>query len=319
MTAKRELAVEVLRARLESPATVCAKVQLGDQPTGATRYSDRTATPAWNQTFRFPVNDPSIEKLRVVLLSSRRLLPDREVGWIEVDPSCLPRDTAKVLSMPLIVRSWTSDVEAVELKLTAVGFGEPPGLLRSAVGQLSWAPSVAFMVSVLEALRPLAMGALEALRMVSPFVEVAFSASYDLWLNYNLESYAPVMLGLVMIFFGGTYMTTFAAVEAYRLTGWDRTKAALISLFENLSRAAAAIAEERQRDPRRPPPDARLKWEIALKNIDPEAFSEALVGLHVGTLAVAATLRARFARAVALGASIGEVLHSTFGPILVPA
>lgn len=44
-----------------------------------------------------------------------------------------------------------------------------------------------------------------------------------------------VIFGLVLCFAGGLYPTLFAAIEAARLCGWDRTQKALMDLFEQSS------------------------------------------------------------------------------------
>ena len=40
-----------------------------------------------------------------------------------------------------------------------------------------------------------------------------------------------------MVFFGGTYVTTIAAVEAFRQCGWERTEKHLKILFANYEKA----------------------------------------------------------------------------------
>lgn len=45
------------------------------------------------------------------------------------------------------------------------------------------------------------------------------------------SEFAPALLGLFMALFGGFYFTTFAAIEAYRVCGWQRTVECLRSLY----------------------------------------------------------------------------------------
>ena len=37
---------------------------------------------------------------------------------------------------------------------------------------------------------------------------------------YHPELLAPALMGFIMCFFGGSYMTLIAAFEAYRQSGW---------------------------------------------------------------------------------------------------
>jgi hypothetical protein len=44
---------------------------------------------------------------------------------------------------------------------------------------------------------------------------------------YHPEELLPALLGLILVFYGGTFMTIIAAVEAYRIIGWANTEEAL--------------------------------------------------------------------------------------------
>lgn len=52
---------------------------------------------------------------------------------------------------------------------------------------------------------------------------------------YHLELLLPSVLGLIMCFFGGTFMTVIAAVEAYRMVGWESSYKCLCELYEDFS------------------------------------------------------------------------------------
>lgn len=53
---------------------------------------------------------------------------------------------------------------------------------------------------------------------------------------------------------------------------------------------------------------------VLTKSINPENVSIAIEGLTMATVAVLATLRVRFAKAITLGTAIGEVLNKIFSP-----
>lgn len=48
--------------------------------------------------------------------------------------------------------------------------------------------------------------------------------------------------------------------------------------------------------------------DVMLRAVEPAQLHDALGGLYVGFLAVVAALRLQFARAIALGASIGDII-----------
>jgi hypothetical protein len=50
------------------------------------------------------------------------------------------------------------------------------------------------------------------------------------------------------------------------------------------------------------------KVDVGLRAVEPAQLQEALGGLYMGFLAVVAALRLQFARAIALGASIGDII-----------
>lgn len=58
---------------------------------------------------------------------------------------------------------------------------------------------------------------------------------------------------------------------------------------------------------------------VLTKSINPENVSVALEGLTMATVAILATLRVKFAKAITLGTAIGEVLHKIFSPFTTKA
>lgn len=53
---------------------------------------------------------------------------------------------------------------------------------------------------------------------------------------------------------------------------------------------------------------------VLTRSVNPENVSIALEGLTMATVAILATLRVRFAKAITLGTAIGDVLHKMFSP-----
>ena len=57
---------------------------------------------------------------------------------------------------------------------------------------------------------------------------------------------------------------------------------------------------------------------MALISVNPDALSLAIGNLYTGFLAIVAALRIKFARAVALGSSIGEILAKPASRFISP-
>lgn len=61
---------------------------------------------------------------------------------------------------------------------------------------------------------------------------------------YHLELLLPSFMGLIMCFFGGSFMTLIAAVEAYRMVGWESSYHCICSLYEDFQRLAVANSKD---------------------------------------------------------------------------
>jgi hypothetical protein len=72
---------------------------------------------------------------------------------------------------------------------------------------------------------------------------LAYNKVMEFWERlspYHPELLAPAFMGLVMCFFGGSYMTLIAAVEAYRQTGWESTYNCVMDLYHDFQKVRAA-------------------------------------------------------------------------------
>jgi hypothetical protein len=52
------------------------------------------------------------------------------------------------------------------------------------------------------------------------------------------------IIGLIICFFGGLYPTLFAAAEAFRLCGWERTQGAIMDIYTE----TVTILEQSKKD-----------------------------------------------------------------------
>eukprot|EP01134_Creolimax_fragrantissima_P003078 CFRG3078T1 len=166
---------------------------------------------------------------------------------------------------------------------------------------------------------------------VGPMIEKSYSwceEKYPIIEPYNPSEMIPALLGLLMVFYGGEYMLTISAVEAFRLMGYHQVKAALLVLKKNYQQVAKenrkdnlvdadgdGIADVHQLT------ESELtsrKIRLVLRTIDP---AEVQAGGHVLLMswcAVIATLKIKFAEAVTLGATLGESLEELATPFVAP-
>mmetsp|Transcript_16568 Transcript_16568/g.44648 ORF Transcript_16568/g.44648 Transcript_16568/m.44648 type:complete len:278 (-) Transcript_16568:287-1120(-) len=131
--------------------------------------------------------------------------------------------------------------------------------------------------------------------------------------------------GIVVSFYGARYMSTIAAVEAFRLVGWKHMQRSLVTLWDNGRKAAEASRKDDKVDADKDGvPDVqglsrdelvKRKLPVIIKAVDPEEVSEALSSVSAGLTAVIATLKVQFAKTLALGATIGDVVADFAGGV----
>eukprot|EP00740_Mantoniella_antarctica_P019794 CAMPEP_0198705718 /NCGR_PEP_ID=MMETSP1468-20131203/390571_1 /TAXON_ID=1461545 /ORGANISM="Mantoniella sp, Strain CCMP1436" /LENGTH=276 /DNA_ID=CAMNT_0044464591 /DNA_START=125 /DNA_END=955 /DNA_ORIENTATION=- len=145
---------------------------------------------------------------------------------------------------------------------------------------------------------------------------------------YHPEEFMPAIAGFVLVFFGGNFFTLCAAVEAYRLVGFDDTKKALEHLASSYKVACAAsakddtvdadgdgVADVKQIDNKQL---VLRKAAVVAKAVDPELMGEALTAIYAGLMAVVATLRVKFAACVTIGVTVGGIAHNVASSHLEP-
>eukprot|EP00037_Helgoeca_nana_P006687 m.61369 g.61369 ORF g.61369 m.61369 type:complete len:419 (-) comp17549_c0_seq1:312-1568(-) len=134
--------------------------------------------------------------------------------------------------------------------------------------------------------------------------------------------------GLALAFFGGYFAVTIAAIEAWKMSGWETTSKALGDLHANYCLALVAHNKDNKIDADHDgiaDVDQISKQELVqrkllvfAKAIDPEICSSAFSGLWTAWLSVLTTLKFRYAKTVALGASLGQMMREPAMDIAVP-
>lgn len=145
---------------------------------------------------------------------------------------------------------------------------------------------------------------------------------------YRLNLLIPSLIGFILCFFGGSFLTIIAAVEAYRLCGYESSIKCIMYLYEDLQVFIAANNEDDRKDA-----DGSgiadvdemnhqqlitRKTMLFLKTVDPQRFTNALAGLNAGFLAVVATLKLEFAKAITLGSAIADCIDKPATQFVLP-
>ncbi len=135
--------------------------------------------------------------------------------------------------------------------------------------------------------------------------------------------------GLILMMFGGTFFTTIAAVEAYRIFGWKGSYDALCVIHANARAAIDASKKDDEKDDNNDGiADVKQisshqlitrKLMLILRTVDPVQVNAAIAALGAGSLAVIATLRSKFANAITLGISLGQMGQKAASPYTEPA
>lgn len=182
-------------------------------------------------------------------------------------------------------------------------------------------------------------------KAVGPYIDIAghyLNLWYPIFVNlwnravliwrkieeYHPEEYAPMIMGLILAFLGGNFIALIAAIEAFKMCGWETTKRCLHLLYEDYMVVKAAsdkddlvddnndgIADVLQINKREL---ATRKIKLVIKSCNPDNISEALFGLNTAFLGVVATLRAEFAYTITLGATIGTIIAKVVFSVAFP-
>lgn len=164
-----------------------------------------------------------------------------------------------------------------------------------------------------------------------PFIERIWSSLQSFW--NILQPYHPldltgVAFGLILAFFGAHYLLVLAAIEAARLTGYEKIKGHL----EVLSRTWTQVHRQNLLDNAKDDDNNgkadvdelsrkelfTRKFKLFMRSIDPEEVTGALHGLFVIFMSIIATLRVQFAQTIALGVAISEAVYLPIEKYVVP-
>ena len=151
-----------------------------------------------------------------------------------------------------------------------------------------------------------------------PYFVLAYQKFEELRIKlqpYKIHLLLPSFGGLIMCFFGGTFVTLIAAVEAFRMSSYQSTLECVKSLWEDFKQLEEVNKEDDAKDDDGDGiPDVlqisnetlmKRKLLLFLRTVDPKRVSKAITGINTGFLAVAATLKLEFAKVFTLQQQCG--------------
>jgi len=144
--------------------------------------------------------------------------------------------------------------------------------------------------------------------------------AYKEYTARNLQIYLPIFIGAILVLYGGTFMFLIAAVEAYRISGWEKTAKCIRELQVNYKRVMEEDAKDDKWLDKDDDGDGRTNAEemtdeeylhhkvhMIMSVVEPQQVMDALTGISSGFFAVLATLKVKFAEAVTLGVCLGKM------------
>merc|ERR1719272_1386200 len=101
-------------------------------------------------------------------------------------------------------------------------------ILKASQGSAPWLADA--MNSAKPYLQPIGFIASIFVDYVAPFYIKIFQLGYRVYCQLPIDIMSAIT-GLGLTFFGGAYCASIAAVEAFKMAGWERTKAALQVIY----------------------------------------------------------------------------------------
>ena len=166
-----------------------------------------------------------------------------------------------------------------------------------------------------------------------PYVHMGYdkyTALFNFLAPYHAHLLIPAVVGLVLVFFGGSFMTIIMCVEAYRMIGYRPNKVVYEELQSDYEIFLEIHAKENQVDSNvedgvpdtnqvDPQQLAARKTLMFLKTVEPIRLSNFIGGFNAGILAAIATVKLPFAKAVTLGNALGDIAAIPSRIFLIPA
>lgn len=179
---------------------------------------------------------------------------------------------------------------------------------------------------------PVIKGASMGINLIGPLYVRLFNVGYYAYEKLPVDLFNSV-LGLGLAFCGGAYCSSIAAIEAFRMSGWEQTRCYLLDIQEDVKAVWAAQQADNEKDA-----DGNTKTDVdelldkgeyaellkrklavtAMAIKDPSKLAFALGSVYTAWLAIQATLRLEFAKTITLGLSIAELAQPAANKLALP-
>jgi len=144
------------------------------------------------------------------------------------------------------------------------------------------------------------------------------------------KNVVQICFGAALCYFGGTFVTTIAAAEAFRTMGYERARDDVVAVIEAVKPVLRANEEDDQLDEDgdgqsdvdqlTPPQLLQRKVLLIAGTIkEPERIKSAVASLYTALLAVLATLRLEFAQTAAMAMGIADMVKKPLIRVGKPA
>ena len=168
-----------------------------------------------------------------------------------------------------------------------------------------------------ERLAPVISGAMAFFKVIAPLIVQGFNLA-KMWYEALPMEYVQLVFGLTLCFFGGVFQASIAAVEAFKLCGWDKTRNHMSEIYSQVKKVIEAQDDKKTLS--KMSADQLLMYEtrLILSNVDPDKMRSAASGLVQAWIGVIASLQSEFAKTVALGSAMATTLQKSTATHIVP-
>lgn len=166
---------------------------------------------------------------------------------------------------------------------------------------------------------------------LAPYAKKAYEKGLEIWETlkpYKLDLLLPSLIGFVMCFFGGSFLTLIAAVEAFKLCGYENALENAKIIYTDIKHVIELSTKDDKKDEDNDgTPDVlqisnaelvKRKVLLVLKTVDPHRLTNAIAAINAGFLGVIATLKLQFAKTITLGNAIADTIESPVDRYVIP-
>ena len=177
------------------------------------------------------------------------------------------------------------------------------------------------LASCLSACKPFIVLPIQLVSCIAPFYAWAYQWAYVIY-TWLPKQAVMALFGVALCFFGGTYVASIAAIEAFRQMGFNKLLDDVATVRTDLATVMVAMAHDEEElakdkdgngvadgDELNTPEKAQRTAFVVLNAIKkPDRLQGAVGSLWAAYIAVLATLKLEFARTTALALGIVEVV-----------